>query len=64
MIILINHSKTSVGTQRAKKKITNALMWKKWKKNSIKEINNAFIYVFIEKKKKYVKLGKLVFETI
>ena len=34
-------------------------------KNNIKEIDNAliYLYVFIEKKKKYMKLCKLIFET-
>ena len=64
MIILQNNSKTRVGTQRATKKITNALMRKNEKKNSIKEIDIAFIFKFIEKKKKYLKLSKLGFETL
>ena len=55
MIILINNSKTRVGTQRAMK----------INKNSIKEIDNAFIcnYIFIEKKKKYMKPGKLALKN-
>ena len=70
MIVLISNSKTRVGTQRATKKYHKRIHVKKWKVVQLKEIDNAFLYIYIyiyifieKKKKKYMKLGKLGFET-
>ena len=57
MIILINNSKTRVGTQRAIKKIHKRVQVKKNNKinnNSIKEIDNAFIYIYIHRKEEKI----------
>ena len=58
MIILINNSKTRVGTQRAMKKIipkrVQGKIWNKMNKNSIKVIDNAFIYINIHKKEEKI----------